>query len=204
MYEEGSNSVKEGIASEDLFVKTSKKYFWNTRPGTKENNMYDHIDYFMECGTISLAIDVKAQRRANRKDPNASPNFTWIKLQNVAGGKGSLYGKADYLFLEYWKDKNGQLVGKYLGFPRDLLRRFIEQKVQLLNNPKRINNADLLEFEAYQRDGNKDIIVKVTYDTLRYFARNIDSNESLQMLYFDIFICYSCDRLRPSLRLVDS
>lgn len=129
--------------------------FTNVTPSTKEQDMYEHWDL-----KLTTKIDVKAIKKENRYDTVYNENFHWVEIKNVHGKLSWLYGEADYFAFEtedYWI-----LVDKLK--LQDFMRtKMTGKKVGKVKDP----------YELYQRDGRKDVIVKVKTIDLIYISIKI-------------------------------
>jgi len=129
--------------------------FTNVTPSTKEQDMYEHWDL-----KLTTKIDVKAIKKENRYDTVYNENFHWVEIKNVHGKLSWLYGEADYFAFEtedYWI-----LVDKLK--LQDFMRtKMTGKKVGKVKDP----------YELYQRDGRKDVIVKVKTIDLIYISTKI-------------------------------
>ncbi len=131
------------------------KLFNNVTPSTKEQDMYEHWDL-----KLTTKIDVKAIKKENRYDTVYNENFHWVEIKNVHGKLSWLYGEADFFAFEtedYWI-----LVDK-LKLQDFMKTKMTGKKVGKVKDP----------YELYQRDGRKDVIVKVKTIDLIYISTKI-------------------------------
>lgn len=63
---------------------------------TKQQDMFDHIDWF--AGEHSY--DVKSLKKRRAKDNTVDSTIVWIEFKNVRGNLGWLYGKAQRIAFE--------------------------------------------------------------------------------------------------------
>lgn len=135
--------------------------FTNVTPSTKEQDMYEHWDL-----KLTTKIDVKAIKKENRYDTVYNENFHWVEIKNVHGKLSWLYGEADFFAFEtedYWI-----LVDK-LKLQEFMKIKMTGKKVGKVKDP----------YELYQRDGRKDVIVKVkTIDLIYLSTKQIKKNEN--------------------------
>lgn len=113
------------------------------RASTREENMFKHIDYFVD----EVGYDVKGEKRMDRKQDD-SDDTIWIESVNVRGDKGWIFGEADYIaFLvkdEFWVIPRTSLV--------DYIQKEITcEKVFPIKRYKK----------WYQREGRKDAVTYV-------------------------------------------
>ena len=137
--------------------KQMAKLFVKVVESSKEQDIKEHWDLEVLYKNSLKKIDVKGLKKQNRYDAFPNENFHWVELENVLGGKhsGWVYGKADYISFEttdYW-----------IMVDRLVLVNFIEKKVVGKTIEKTKD-----PYTLYQRNGRKDVIVKVkTIDLIR-------------------------------------
>lgn len=137
--------------------KQMAKLFVKVVESSKEQDIKEHWDLEVSYKGAFKKIDVKGLKKQNRYDPFPNENFHWVELENVLGGKhsGWVYGKADYISFEttdYW-----------IMVDRLVLVNFIEKKVVGKTIEKTKD-----PYTLYQRNGRKDVVVKVkTIDLIR-------------------------------------
>ena len=94
----------------------------NIRVATKNENKYDHIDFFIVPNDKSkkeLSIDVKGLKRYQRENTYYQDEKVCLEFKNEWGYSGWLYGKADFIaFCRF---------DKVIFIPLKTLRRFAEQ-----------------------------------------------------------------------------
>jgi hypothetical protein len=76
----------------------SKSLGGDCSKGTDKEDKEDHIDFWWDSpkkGRIS--VDVKGMKKNKRTDKEYDDTIQWLELQNVNGGPGWLYGKAEYI-----------------------------------------------------------------------------------------------------------
>jgi len=104
-------SRKIGREGEALFVDACQKRGLTWKQATQEENMYQHIDFYVSNGELEFSVDVKGAKEQ-----------VVLEYKNVRGNDGWIYGKAQYIaFLSPSKDH-------FLLVPRkkllDLAKRF--------------------------------------------------------------------------------
>lgn len=89
---------RRGNNAEILFVNSMLGINPNSKivKATKEQDMFDHIDYFVD----GISYDVKSLKKVSARDQNTNENIVWVELKNVRGNKGWLYGKCDRIAFE--------------------------------------------------------------------------------------------------------
>jgi hypothetical protein len=126
--------------------------FQDATPSTSDEDIYEHWDL-----KINAKIDVKSLKKQSREDVTYNENFHWVELKNVNGKLSWLYGKADFFAFEledYWV-----IVEKIT------LQDFIKEKCV----DKEVGSCKD-SYKLYQRNGRKDIIVKVKTIDLIYIS----------------------------------
>lgn len=90
-------------------------------PATKEQNINEHIDFFVD----GISIDVKEEKKLNRYDKTTSGEVIWLEFKNVHGKKGWMCSDVQKIAF--------QSKGSFYIFDRqtllDFTRHFIEQGV---------------------------------------------------------------------------
>jgi hypothetical protein len=125
--------------------------FENSRWSTEQEDMFDHIDVYVE----DMSVDVKGLKKTNRDDETVDPDIHWIEFQNVNGDKGWLYGKATHIAFE--------LLDSYLIIDRNVLYEFCKEKIV----DRKIKNTKGL-YTLYRRKGRQDVLsIVLTEDLLK-------------------------------------
>lgn len=107
---------------------------------------FDHIDFIVGAFT---PVDLKGDKNSDA---------VWLEKTNVWGGKGSLFGKAKYIVIEYLDLKS------YVFYDRLKLVEYIKQFKKVCDN-----KSDY--YCLYTREGNKDVIIKVKKKDLEDYER---------------------------------
>jgi|TARA_R100000482_G_scaffold102858_1_gene45801 hypothetical protein len=137
---------KKGEISEKRFKDYMDKIgIGATKTPTHIDKNY-HIDFII--GEIT-PVDLKGDKNTDA---------VWLEKRNVWGGKGSLYGFAKYMVIEYLDIKS------YVFYDRLGLVRYIKRFQEVC-----INKSDY--HCLYTRDGNKDVIIKVRESDIRDYER---------------------------------
>ena len=152
----------QGYKDEDKVMKLTEEVFkCKTLKSTKEEDMSQHIDFWVFANGKKYGIDVKGLHKNKRSDKNFDDSIQWIELQNVQGKRGWVYG--DAVYIAFVTNKSVLYV------PTKNLIAFSEEKTR--NKP--INHRIPQEcYSLYQRQGRKDIIFKALTDDLRKIARH--------------------------------
>ena len=132
-------SRKDGNSAEGRFL----KIFPDSKPSTREENMYKHIDFYVPD---RFSVDVKG---------NNYPDEIWVEIKNVQGNKGWAWGDADYIAFEMYE------IGGFVMVNTDELRSFVKENVSKKYTSKK--NAYL---KLYRREGRMDTITKVVLSDL--------------------------------------
>lgn len=139
------DSLELGEKAEGLFILIAVKHGWKISASTREQNIEEHWDYLIEKDDQEFKVEVKAEKRIQRKDDDSQAHFTWVELRNVRGKVGWLFGKADLIAFE--KEKTFFFVKRL-----DLLA-LVNQKVNLVAKVKSAKDA---LYKIYTREGRKD------------------------------------------------
>ena len=139
------DSLELGEKAEGLFILIAVKHGWKISASTREQNIDEHWDYLIEKDDQQFKVEVKAEKRIQRKDDDSQAHFTWVELRNVRGKVGWLFGKADLIAFE--KEKTFFFIKRL-----DLLA-LVNQKVNLVAKVKSAKDA---LYKIYTREGRKD------------------------------------------------
>lgn len=102
-------------AEEDFVLAYKKKYPEDVvTKATKQQDMFDHIDYF--AGPESY--DIKSLKKKSSKDSGTDSDIIWVEFKNVRGNLGWLYGKATRIAFE--------LETEFITVDREALRKVAE------------------------------------------------------------------------------
>lgn len=152
---------KQGIQKEEEFGTLLTTQFGGTvKKASREEDMYNHIDLYWELNGKTYSYDVKSAKKNSRADNKPNYDINWIELKNVRGNKGWLFGKADYIAFEC---ENDWIICRRTDIINLIDLSVVDQSIS--------KSKDFYTY--YQRDGRKDIIVKVPTDDLRKIARKI-------------------------------
>lgn len=90
---------KKGILDENFVMEAvSKTLGGECQKATKNEDMYDHIDFWWDSPKKGrIGIDVKGLNKNKRSDKKYDDSIHWLELQNVKGYEGWLFGKAEYI-----------------------------------------------------------------------------------------------------------
>lgn len=122
-----------------------------------------HIDiYWQSPNGYQYSFDVKGARKNRRHDTNVDYTIHWVELRNVRGGKGWLFGDADYFAFESERD--------WIIVPRQRLQAEIKE---INPHTEVVTHSSPKLYQYYQRDGRKDLVIKIATLDLMNIARVI-------------------------------
>ena len=139
------DSLELGEKAEGLFILMAVRLGWKISASSNDENINDHWDYLLEKDDQNFKVEVKAEKRIERKDNGAQSDFIWVELRNVRGKVGWLFGKADLIAFE--REKTFFFVKRL-----DLLT-VVNQKVNLVTKVRFAKDA---LYKIYTREGRKD------------------------------------------------
>lgn len=157
--------VEKGKLKEVLFAQAIKKY-GDVVPASEEQDKYEHWDIKLEpkdpeCPLIKweaedkdLRFDIKSLKHITRHDEHLNEDFHFVEIKNIRGNPGSIYGKADYIVFEKFKE--------WVIVDRLKLVEFVES---YLVNPKYCFKQPLL-YAIYTRQNRQDEIMLVETNKL--------------------------------------
>ena len=76
-----NESFELGNASEKLFFEMARRRKYAIRKSNKQQNIYDHIDVFIERNNVKKSIDIKSQKRETR---HSTIQDDWHVLEFIA------------------------------------------------------------------------------------------------------------------------
>jgi hypothetical protein len=92
-------SLEIGLSAEEELKKIAKTKNISIVKSSKEEDMYDHFDYYFNFKETSKKIEVKAMKKISRNDIQQS-EWIWVEFRNVCGYPGWIYGKSDLVAFE--------------------------------------------------------------------------------------------------------
>lgn len=179
-------SHNHGIRTEHDFFALAQTYGYKVTPATREENINQHIDYYLEIHESIISVDVKSMKRLYRSGKiqddwhavefmavthpstmqiqyNAKsfnpihPDFT-----SGSGRSGWVYSKATYIVFE--------LQTEFLFVTPDVLFEFCIQKV---NFHKHAASSAQAKYIVYSRPNRGDLFTFVHKNDLRHIASAI-------------------------------
>lgn len=142
-------SNRVGQLGEQRFVDACLFVNYQVKPATRDQNIHDHIDFFVLRPHASdwTGVDVKSGNH---------PETIWVEFKNVTGKAGWLFGKAEFFAFEMPE------VGGFIMIKRHDLIEYCEQNV----NPKFVEK-DKSHLHLYQRKGREDVLTKLHQSDLQ-------------------------------------
>lgn len=144
-------SYLEGNSAEEKFKNIAIRKGFNVKESSKNQNIFDHIDYFLTKNNKTASFDVKAMKRTNRNGSINSNNI-WIELTNVNGQNGWIDGKQDCIAFEFEecfivvkRKALKDLVSSLIDFSLDLVSRAYDAKYRLYQRPNRLDKITFIE-----------------------------------------------------------
>lgn len=148
-------SLQMGQKAEDLFVKLCKENNLHYRYASKYENMNDHFDFIVNKFPPSFTkknIEIKGIKCPFR-GAEPDPTLIYVELQNVNGGKGWIFGKADIIAFE-------QPQQKFLCVEREELCR----KALEVANTAPFGKQSGIKGTLWSRKDRNDLVVSLDRD----------------------------------------
>ena len=136
-------------STENNFHTEAEKRGYIVNKSSPSQDMYDHIDFYIEKNGKPFSVDVKGRKKTARRNNSFDNVYTWVEFKNVRGNPGWLYGQADCIVFEREKD--------YLLMNRQPLLNFCMDKVEdvYVDTP-----AEAI-YKYYTRKTRKDVISRI-------------------------------------------
>ena len=152
------DSIKRGAKAESEFVTACWKKSYQATKSSKNQDMFDHIDYWVESKNGDLkGFDVKARKRTSRNSKDYTDDWIWIEFKNVQGKKGWIKGKADFIAFE--------LENAFLIVNREELRELCKKLIT--DTETRVTSAREAKYLLYTRNGRKDIVTQIKLSDIK-------------------------------------
>lgn len=145
-------SAKLGYDAENDFAYRARVKGYMVFPATKQQNMFDHIDYFFTKEGVSHSVDVKSEKKVSRSDSSTQSELIFMELKNVQGNKGWLYGKAE--FIAFGRE------GKFYIIRR---RELVDRVERLSKDGKEVSSSKEALYNFYTRFLREDVITLVKF-----------------------------------------
>jgi len=140
------NNWNKGAISEKRFKDFMDSIGIGAYKTTSDIDKYYHVDFIV--GEVT-PVDLKGDKYTDA---------VWLEKRNVWGGKGSLYGFAKYMVIEYLD------ISSYVFYDRLGLVKYIKRFTEVCKNKSDYHCL-------YTRDGNKDVIIKVRESDIRDYEK---------------------------------
>ena len=150
-------SFQTGKRAESLFERVAKKAHFKVHKANRDQNMNQHIDFFISCYHFNFSVDVKARKKISRGDSEVNDAWTWIEFKNVIGKDGWIKGKADFIAFEF---ENSFLIVKRAEL-RELCKKLIK------DTKTRVTKAKDAKYLLYTRHGRKDLVTQIKLSDIK-------------------------------------
>jgi len=145
-------SNQQGNESVRRFLDACNAIGYETRKASKEEDIYDHIDYWVKRRNyknekIESGVDIKGCNH---------PECIWIEFKNVNGNKGWMYGKADFIAFDIPE------IGGFAVVLRSQLAEYAELVVE-----ETFVSKEEATRKLYQRAGRQDVISRLHLEDLQ-------------------------------------
>tara|TARA_R110000822_G_scaffold110654_5_gene240941 strand:- start:1961 stop:2518 length:558 start_codon:yes stop_codon:yes gene_type:complete len=162
-----------------LFIDTVKGEGWTVRKSTKEQDMFQHIDYIISRDGFTLTVDVKGAKRFSDQ------GLFIVELVNVIGNRGWLFGKANIIAF--------QVGNEFLFVDRNKLYSIVKEKMGLKVYTKggfsvhcsgrQLYSKPVMAPNFYQRKGRKDMITFIERKDLENARTTLQTEQTLRENY---------------------
>jgi len=143
---QNKNNWNKGAISEKRFKDFMDSIGIGAYKTTSDIDKYYHVDFIV--GEVT-PVDLKGDKYTDA---------VWLEKRNVWGGKGSLYGFAKYMVIEYLD------ISSYVFYDRLGLVKYIKRFTEVCENKSDYHCL-------YTREGNKDVIIKVRESDIRDYEK---------------------------------
>lgn len=160
------DSLEISRLSSRLFLQACKREGWTAWQAMSKEDMYEHWDYriikTVSGKTYAPRIELKAQKRVQRSDPEVQDVWAWIELHGVrVNDKGWLFNsKANYICFE--RDNCFEFYYRL---------RLIKRVYELVNFNKYVNCAKEAMYILYSRKDRPDIITRIEFSRIEDLCR---------------------------------
>ena len=143
-------SKEIGDTAESIFKNLMESKGCIVSESLKEQNKFDNIDYFVTIGDKTFSFDVKTKHSES----------VWMEIKNIAGFKGSIYGKQTHFAL-YYHNLNILATVKRT----DMLQYVKDNVIREIYIAKK---GILVPYHyCYRREGRKDLLMKTKREFLQ-------------------------------------
>jgi hypothetical protein len=145
-------SNSKGNESARRFVDACRAIGYETRKSSREEDIYDHIDYWVKRrnhknDVVESGVDVKGGNH---------PECVWVEFKNVLGDKGWMYGEAEFIAFD---------IPEIGGFAV-VTRRDLADYAELVVEETFVEKKDAYR-KLYQRAGRQDVISLLYLEDLK-------------------------------------
>ena len=165
-------NVIQGMLSECFFKGIAKHNGWDVKPSTANQNMRDHIDFFIIKDNETFTVDVKSIKKAQKDDQNLLTDWTWIEIINPIGRVGWAFGNVDMIAFEQPNDfvlikleDIQEILNTKVKSTKELEKMikngYIKQKGEWVSSPQ------MARYKFYCRQGKKEILTMVEFKLIR-------------------------------------
>ena len=139
-----------GRRAEELFALIAKRRGWAVAPAPREANIHEHWDFEIAENGYKRKVEVKALKRAARRDNKMEEGWVWIEFRNVRGEAGWLFGRANWIAFE--TESSFIIVDRHDLY--QLVRRVVDREAK-------VESARGAKYKTYTRKGRPDQIAQI-------------------------------------------
>lgn len=163
--------LEMGNSAEYWFADTAKHKRFKVREASKEENINDHIDLWLERDEQTYSVDVKAAKRISRADDKLDYDKIWVEIQSVrADNRGWLFdGKADFIAFEQ--------LSCFLVLKREKLIDIVKEKVQKVF----VDSSKDALHKLYTRKGRTDCLTLLEVKDIYEHCKVWSSRKALKI-----------------------
>ena len=168
---DNKDCLEMGNSAEYWFADSAKYKRFKVREASKEENINDHIDLWLERDGQTYSVDVKAAKRISRAGYEVDYNFIWVEIQSVrANNRGWLFdGKADFIAFEQ--------LSCFLIVKREKLIEIVKEKVK----KEFVNSSKDALHKLYTRKGRTDCLTLLEVKDIYEHCKVWSSRKSLKI-----------------------
>lgn len=145
----------QGSDAEVLFEKIAESRGWNFTPASAHENRVLGYDAVLKQDGEARLVEIKSQKKINRKDAETQNQLVWIELRNISGGKGSLYKMSSHFAFQH--------DNEFWVIPTLKLQKIVEM---LVKNGIKVDSASEALYNFYTRFSRKDCITLIKYSDI--------------------------------------
>jgi hypothetical protein len=140
-------SKQQGDLAEKRFIDACEAVGYQVRKATAQEDIYEHIDYWVLRKENWYGVDVKGNRH---------PETIWVEFKNVRGNEGWLHGSATFIAFD---------IAEEGGFAVILREELVDWC--LLNVDNTFVGKNEAYRKLYQREGREDVLTKIHLTDLK-------------------------------------